>query len=205
MFFRKINSIAFLLLLSMLSIQSQCKKRFGCAENLYSFNLGVKAIPDNDSLLIGDTIWFEIDEPITLKDAQTERMINYSGAVNLGSAIAFQAFSSEFGQFTIEAAKKFAIIVIEGKETGNTNPSLYHEFLFSEINSRYIFRLGIMPLEKGIFRIGFGNAANVYRTNDNCTKASFNLNFKETDQHFYFFPGGSGTIPGGGIYYFKVN
>jgi len=51
------------------------------------------------------------------------------------------------------------------------------------------------------------NASNIYRKNDNCTKANFGINFTATNQHLYFneivLPGV--TLPaGGGIYLFKV-
>jgi hypothetical protein len=44
----------------------------------------------------------------------------------------------------------------------------------------------------------------VSRNNSNCERASFQIDFQQTDQHFYLYPGGAGTPPGGGAYYFKV-
>lgn len=188
-----------------MSLQFQCKKGIGCSGSVYSFALGLKAYPDQDSLHIGDTIWLEVDALTTLTDLQTGQEIDYSGAANLGSAIAFQALSRETGQFTIDAVEKFNFILIYGREIGNRSPSLYKGYNFAEVNGRYVFKLGLIPKEKGIFGLIFSNADNVYRKTDNCTKASFGLTFKNTNQHYYLNPNfQGGPTPVGGDYYFKV-
>lgn len=206
MFFKEKNILVFCILLSLLNLQFQCNKRFGCEKNVYGFAIGIKAYPDKDNLMVGDTIWFEINEPTTLRDTQTGRMIDYSNAANLGSAIGFQALSPASGQFTIAAAQKFKLVAVQGTETANSNPDLYHEFLFAEISNTYLFQLGVIPKETGTFSVVFSNAANVYRKNDNCPKASFGLNFENTNQHYYLNPNfQGGPTPVGGNYYFKVN
>jgi hypothetical protein len=198
-------TLLFLMLPGVASLHFNCNKRFDCRGAVYNFEIGIRAFPDKDSIRVGDTLWLEVNEPTTLNDVQTGRAIDYSGAANLGSAVGFQAFSRNESQFVTPAAGKFNCLVLKGTETSNVDSNLYHEFLFAEINSEYVFVLGIVPKESGIFRLVFSNAANVYREDDRCTKANFTLNFKDTDQHFYLFPGGANTPAGGGTYYFKVN
>ncbi len=200
----KNTQLFILLLLGLSCMQFQCERRFDCAENRYSFGMGVRAYPDSDSIKIGDTIWLEINEATTLKDFRTDQMIDYSKAANLGSNISFSQLSAD-SQFTIQAVHKFDFHLIEGIPTASTNDDLYKEYLFNERNGYYKFKLGVVPKQKGLFVIVFGNAANVYRKTDKCTKAGFGINFKETDQHYYFHPGYiPGTSPVGGDYYFKV-
>ncbi len=186
-------------------MQSTCKKKLDCRESVYSFEIGIKAYPDKDSINVGDTVWLEVNETTVLTDGQTGRSIDYRGAANLGSAIGFQALSSVSGQFTVEAVQKFSFLLVQGVEVINRSPSLYKEYFFAEVNGRYIFKLGVIPRQSGVFSIVFSNAASVYQKNDNCTKANFTLNFKNTNQHYYLNPNfQGGPPPVGGDYYFKV-
>ncbi len=194
--------IILLLLLGIASIGSQCKKRFGCAETVYNFEIGVKAFPDNDSINIGDTIWLEINTPDTLRDQHTNELINYSGVENLGSGISLNKLGAN-NQFIIPAADSFDYILIRGNEVRKTD--LLREYLFIEQNGNYLFQLGIIPKKKGTFGLIFSNAANVYRKSDACTKANFTINFIQTDQHYYLNPNfQGGPTPIGGDYYFYV-
>ena len=45
--------------------------------------------------------------------------------------------------------------------------------------------MAIIAEDTGRYVVTIGNAANVYRKNDQCTKAGFTINFEATDQHFY--------------------
>ena len=93
----------------------------------------------------------------------------------------------------------------KGIEIANPYIELGREYGFIQENNRCLFLLGVIPKQKGIYSILFSNSNNVYRKNDKCTKASFVLNFKNTNQHYYlspFFAGG--PTPIGGDYYFKV-
>ncbi|MES1216941.1 MAG: hypothetical protein ABUT20_15605 [Bacteroidota bacterium] len=191
-----------LLLVYLGSIGSRCSKT--CTQHEYSFVINAKAFPDMDSIFINDTIWIELNEPTLLKDLQTGTYVNYSSAKNLSTAISFHELLGS-GQFR-NAAMDFESKLIQGIQVSNTNTSLLKEFQFLELNSNYIFKLGIVPKARGIYRIGLSNASNVFRRNDECSKATFTINFKETNQHLYFNEWNSGVIvplPNGG-YCFKV-
>lgn len=102
----------------------------------------------------------------------------------------------------VDAADEFIYVLVEGTEKNPIRPR-YRESMDSQKNGRYFLKVGIMPKSKGTFSVVFGNAANVYRKNDKCTKANFTLNFKNTNQHYYlspFYQGGAFV----GDYYFKV-
>ena len=60
--------------------------------------------------------------------------------------------------------------------------------------------------QKGMYSILFSNAVNVYRANDNCTKASFTLHFENTNKHNCLNPFFTGEpTPIRRDYNFKVN
>jgi hypothetical protein len=179
------NLIGLLFLLSILLIKCSCteKIQIDCSQVKYNFQLPVKAYPDRDSINTGDTIWLEINESaITLKNSDGS-FINFSGAANLGSVIDFQKIDSINKTF-LESVNKFDLILVSGTEIRRTN--LFIEYNFAEANQRYIFKLGIIPKEKGVYRIALGSSNNTYRTNDKCTKANFIINFKETVSHDYY-------------------
>ena len=200
----KTLTIVVLFIIAITSIYSTCKKGgLGCANTVYDFKISVHAYPDKDSIRIGDTIWFEVNAPTTLKDKGTNSLINYSGTENLGSAIGFEKIinSTTFKSST----NTFTYKLITGEETQNANPTLIKEYLFKEQSGNYVFKLGVIPKEIGIFGIVFSNATNVYRNIDKCTKASFEINFDSTNQHYYLNPNfQGGPTPIGGDYYFRV-
>ena len=192
------------LLFALASINFQCKKRTGCANNVYNFEIGVKAYPDFDSLNIGDTLWFNINTPDTLRDKQTNALINYSGVANLGSVISMEKLYNN--SFTIKALNKFKLILLKGMKLNNTkDPDLFNEYRFEDNNGFFQFKLGIIPLESGTYGLIFSDAANVYRKSEACTKAYFTINFTQTNQHYYLNPNfQGGPLPVGGDYYFYV-
>ncbi len=198
--------LAIILVTITLMVQ-ECGNKIGldCATTKYSFELPVKAYPDRDSISIGDTIWFEVNAPTRLKDINTNQMVDYSGTANLGSALSFSALSAD-NEFTINSVERFNYVLINGLELRHSyNNGLGNEYQFIENNSSYIFQLGIIAKEKGKYRIVFSNSNNTYRNSDKCTKASFNINFKNTNQHYTLSPFYIiGTNPVGGDYYLVV-
>lgn len=191
--------------ISIIITLNSCGKK-GCANTAYNFVVGVKAYPDKESIRLGDTLWFEINAPTNLTDITSNTTIDYSGAENLGSAIGFGRITNNI---TVESADTFSYITKVGVPVSNPNTTKIREFLFVQINKNYVFKLGIIPKEKGVFGVGFSNAANVYRSSDKCTKAAFKINFENTHQHYYLNPiinsTNSDTTKSSGSYYFKVN
>lgn len=79
--------LALFLLTGLLNQQFLCGKNLDWRESIYGFALGIKAYPAKGSISVGDTVWLEVSSPTTLQDVRTGRMIDYSGAANLGTAI----------------------------------------------------------------------------------------------------------------------
>lgn len=202
-----INKSTFAVLLIFLSFSNaQCiKNGLDCANTKHSFELPIRAYPDKDSIAIGDTIWFEVNSPTQLQDGITGQLTDYSKTVNLGSGITFRALDAE-DKFTISALNRFDFLLLEGIElrSGYSN-GLGNEYRFTEKDFSFRFLLGIIAKEKGTYVVLFSRAGNVYRSNDECTKASFDIFFVNTNQHYplnpFYIPG---TTPRGGDYYFVV-
>ncbi len=202
---KKINIIiAGALVSAFLFINANCNKYFDCANSRYSFDLPVKAFPNKDTINInvGDTIWLEIKEPTLIKDGRTGEMIDYSGTSNLGSAISFSYRNTVLNQW-VDGADRFKFSLKKGVELKVTQLTVQYRFI--EENGYYIFKLGVIPKESGLHRLLFSSSNNTYRNSDKCTKASFSINFKSTNQHYYLNPnynGQTGFV--GGDYYFFV-
>lgn len=198
-----------MLVICMTSYGFKCNKSVGCAEVVSNFEMGIKAYPDKDSILIGDTIWIEINEPVIFKDLTGTGTgnVDYSNAANLGAAISFAQLIS-VDSTNDKVASKFKYLLMSGSSVERQDTIKYWEYKFSEQNGFYRFKLALIPREKGVYKMFIGNANNVYRNNNKCTKANFIINFINTNQHYYFnkvsFPG---IVLSGktGVYLFKVN
>ena len=200
-----IKLTAVVVLIYATTVFSTCNKTIlGCSEESHSFQINAIAYPDKDSIHIGDTLWLEVNAPTTLKDVFSGKMMDYSGAANLGSAIGFGEYSI-VGIFK-NAANYFDYYLVTGASVSNPNTAQIREYLFTQANNSYRFKLGVIPREKGIYCIAFSNATNVYRNSDKCTKAGFEINFENANHHYYLNPNfQNGALPAGGEnYYVKV-
>ncbi len=199
----KINSGYYMLFIVIIVAFST----FGCGKNCldtkYSFQLPVKAYPDKDTLLVGDTLWLEINESVQFTSIDGT-IIDYSGAANLGSAIGFSIWDNNLKTWAY-AVDSFSYVLVSGISLNHYLPKLIKEYTFIEQNGRYIFKLGIIPKAKGLHSLLFSNSSNTYRKKDKCTKANFTINFRNTNQHYYlspFYTGQPNLV--GGDYYFVV-
>ena len=179
---KSLLTAAILAVLYVATVFATCRKN--CSQTNYSFEIGAKAYPDLDSIRVGDTVWIEVDEPVLLKNQNTNANVQFYGAVNLGTVISF--IELEGNQLLANAANDFDLTLKKGLFVGNsTVPNLLREYLFVEENNAYVFKLGVIAQRAGIFRIGLSDAANVYRKGEECSKATFRINFKESNQHMY--------------------
>lgn len=181
----KYITLAMLIVISITMIFSTCKKRFGCEQTDFSFKIGVKAYPDIDSVNVNDTLYLEINEPVNFKEVNNGATINFANAGNLGMGVSFLEILE--GAKTQGAIDKFKIYLITGANANNNyDPTSLQEFLFKEEGAFYKFKIAVVAQKAGRFVITISNASNVYQKNNVCNKAFFEINYKETNQHFYF-------------------
>lgn len=192
--------IASALTSALLFIEAKCNKTpLDCANTKYSFQLPVNAYPNKDTVNAGDTIWLEINESTSFKDKQSGETIDYSGAENLGSAIAFAYYDSLSKQWQ-DGVKYFDFRLLKGEELKVTPLDI--EYKFIEENDHYIFKLAVVTKQKGKFRFLLSNSNNTFRKQDNCTKASFDINFTQTNQHYYLNPLDTATGVSGNYFFY---
>ncbi|MEX8546060.1 MAG: hypothetical protein V5804_00535 [Mucilaginibacter sp.] len=165
------------------------RKGNSCADTTFTFQTGLKAYPDKDSIRIGDTIWYETTIPVSLADIASKQVIDYSGATNLGTVFSIQKLigGSVADPGTVPAAGDFKYILVTGRDVTNSFFERNREYLFAEVNKQYLFKLGIVAQKKGIYFSAMDNPRNVYRNTDKCTKATYLINFENTKQHLYLY------------------
>lgn len=171
-------------------ISCSCNKiKTACIDNGYSFKIGAKVFPDKDSINVGDTIWIEITTPTSLIDITSNKIINYSGALNFDNSFSFGKFTGD-GSFSdpgaIYSANDFITNAVEGHRVDNPATEGFREFSFLENNNLYKLKVAIIPKKIGIYAIGISDGVNVNRESDKCTKSNFSVSIENTNQHFYF-------------------
>lgn len=206
-----INRVAVVFSIVIIAISATCRKNPDCVKETYSFTTEAKAYLDPDSININDTIWLEFDQPTVFRDNISGMSIDYSNAANLGFGVGFDKFIGGSISYpgTIPAVSSFSVMVISGTELTSLQPDRIKSYNFSEIGGRYKFKIAIIARNTGIFAIAISNAANVYKRNNVCSKASFTIVFANTNQHLYFYEQNRpGYIPSGyeqtHMYCFKV-
>ncbi len=181
-------------------IQFGCKKlRIDCTQVKYDFILPVKAFPNKDLINIGDTIFLEINENVSFIDSKSGQTINFNGAENLGSALGFQKYDSVSKNWS-DAVSLFSFYLIKGVELKVTSLDIQYRFI--EENGAYVFKLAVIPKQKGLQRLVFSNSNNTYQKTDKCTKANFTINFKETNHNRHLVGYAGPDVPGGDLNFY---
>ena len=194
-------------MVAITSIDSTCKKEIlGCANSVYSFQTGMSVYPDQEAMHVGDTLWIEMNIPTSQTDMSSGKIIDYSNAANFGANVGMSEIINKYS--FLSAANFFDYKLVLGRSLQSPNIVQLRSFLFIEQNAKYLFKLGIVPKQKGVFGLGVSNATNVYRNSDYCTKASFLINIENSNQHYYLNPALNSsnfdTTKTSASYYFKV-
>jgi len=192
----KFLTVVTLIFIYVATVFATCKKN--CNNTTYNFQVTINAVPDNDSILINDTVWFSIDESTELRDLTTNNIVNFNGATNL--SFVFGIWKVISAQSLQPAAGSFTYFFKKGNFVSPVDSTFLREFALVEEINRYKLQVGFIPKQTGIFRILVENSANVSSRNVSCAKANFAIKFVNTNQHFYL----GYNIWGEGVYYFKV-
>ena len=112
-------SVIYVCSVSILISASTCKKGSPCTQTNQYFEIGVKAIPNYDSIKVNDTIWTAIDESVNLLDKSSNSLVDFSNAVNLTTYIAFQKAKFVPTLDFVPSTSAFNFLIVEGEETSN--------------------------------------------------------------------------------------
>jgi hypothetical protein len=193
-----------LILLSIiLNCRCNCEKLIDCANIRYQFELGVHANPDLKTLNVGDTLYLAVNDSTAQMDNITNKVVNYSGAVNLGSFINFQEIDL-ITRSTKNCLDKFEFIEMDGEKLNNTFHGMGQEYRFIERNNRFLFKIALVCKQQGIYDVVFTNSNNTFRASDGCTKANFEMVFRNKSVHYELLPWFTGNSQIGGQYVFEV-
>jgi hypothetical protein len=188
-----------------ISQQSTCNKTFDCAKTRYHFVVeGFKTVPLDDTLHLHDTLWFSIETPTRIADQGTGSPIDYSNSANLGILVSFGQYAPQSNPLPVPAADSFGIVISKGSISNGAMPSTNRILKFDERGGKYTLTFGLALRTPGKYVVLFSNATNVYRHNDECTKATFDFYFT-TNQHLNLNPNYTGPLTSRSAdYYFVV-
>ena len=185
----------------------------GCGKNCkdakYSFLMQEYFSPEQDSIVVGDTIWVNSSHSTTFEDLNSQATIDFSNS-QIGTNIRILNFPNT-SQTVIGAIYDFDIIKIYGNEVGNDNiPTENKGFYYDEINGNYILKLGFIAKKKGVYGISLGNSIGVVQRKGGCAKATIEIDNTNANTHLFyyekFFPGDStSAYTKMHVYFFKVN
>jgi hypothetical protein len=164
-----------------------CKKK--CNEAVYTFATKAFITQHLDSIRVNDTVWLEVDEPITLKDITTNQNIDFGNTSGIGITISVLKFTggSISNPGVIYATNKFEIKIIKGAKLANSYSQILAVVNLAEESNRYLLKCGIVAKDTGTFALSISNAGG-FKKSDNCTKADFKFSFSNsTDQHLYLY------------------
>lgn len=185
-----IRHVLVLVTLFFCSIHSTCKKSAICPDsNNYTFQCNnALVVPAMDSIHVGDTVWVKINFPTMLTDIPTNSLIDFNSAVNLGNALGVLKFigGSVSNPGAIYANGDFNYTIFKGSPAA-TSVNGVKNFLFEESNNSYSLEVGVIAQKNGIYGLTISDATGVYKRNNICTKAFFNIQFTGTNQHLYFY------------------
>ncbi len=184
---------------------SSCVKNIGkdCTATVYTFELPFNAVPDKDSIRLGDSITFSINAPTTFVDINSGHEIDYSGSGNLGGTIGFIKYDSTTKKWK-PSANQFKYTLKKGVWETPMDTLMFRAYHCSEAGHRYVFELTIAPETVGLYGVVFGNSGNTFRGSDPCVKAGFTVNLQESSHNRYL-DGDYNEITPGGDFYFHVS
>jgi len=209
MWYRNFMSIASLLLCLALG---GCPDP-GCLDTdpKYAFNITGAFTPDNDSVALGDTVYFVSAFPSTLTPVGTQDPVDYTNASKIGNVITVIEYLPNYQRRW--AAYDFDYIALKGEAFNSKEvptPEGAEQIRYEEIGNKYEMNIAIVPKKKGNYIFLIGGAYSDSRKikgKDRCDRASFNLTISNDQRRNYAltenWAGGSIGNPGGG-YAFTV-
>ena len=164
-----------------------CKTLCLSPAHYYGLTGGVaSATPANDSLRIGDTIFFNSSIPTKIKYKNggnaDSSILDLNGASDVATDIHFISLLGVniFGL----ALDSFYVIPITGAILDN--PRDLHgakTITFIQKDSAFTFSMGLIPLKKGIYSFSI---IDIFSAKINCIDASIDIVFTNTDQHLHY-------------------
>ncbi len=181
----KINTFIniILILIGNCFINSGCHKL--CVPNYYNFHIDSTVIkPTQDSIVIGDTLFFESTTSTRMINESDGKLVDYSGADNLGSVLGVGELLglSQIG----DAVNYFSYLPIKGQiyTDNHLSPNRVKQILFAEENDSYKLSFAIVPQKKGIYALSIADMPDVVRK---CDRSVISMKFSPNiNNHLHY-------------------
>jgi hypothetical protein len=168
-----------------------------CVNVTHSFTGKFSYNPEKKQHVIGDTLWltssFSCKSQINLVTGKYEA---FCGANNLGTTLNILTLDVNGINDVKYAVDSFRFLSVKGKiYSGGTEiqKQFVKQLSFDQIDTNYVFKCGIIPLKKGKYYLGIGNAANVKRNiSGDCEKANYTFTVSNAENNidiYYAFRG----------------
>jgi hypothetical protein len=173
-----------LLITLILAITMSCHKF--CQPEKLNFNGGFSSVlPDEDSIHVGDTLWFSCTLPVNYRysrNGSDSSTYNLSGATNVITDMHLTV-PLGFNQQTGAIDSFLFVPKIGGIQTNPLAPHAAKMISFFEQNGNYVFTVGIVALKKGIY---FLFIVDIYQAMKNCDKISVAITMHNGDSHLHY-------------------
>ena len=178
-----LNIVALLLAFTLASMMG-CKKF--CNPQQLNLNGGLASVvPDEDSIHVGDTLWFRCTLPLNYKysrggsDGST---YNLSGATNVITDMHLTV-PLGFNQQTGAIDSFLFVPRIGGIQVNPLAPHAAKTISFIEQNGNYVFTVGVVALKRGIY---FLFIVDIYQAMKRCDKISVAITMHDGDNHLHY-------------------
>ena len=156
-----------------------------CVPNHYTFSIdSVLFTPAEDSIRIGDTVFFESATPTKMMDNSNGRTIDYSGVNNFGSIL---GIGEIIGINNIkDAVDSFSFKPIKGSIYSDSkfSPTRVKQIKYIEENGYYRLSIAIIALKRGVYIISTSDMPDVVRK---CDRSIITMKINNnTDQHLHY-------------------
>lgn len=176
-----------IILIGFIHFLAGCHKP--CHEPDYTFKVSEIFSPDKDSIQIGDTLWIQSSILKLQKDVTTQNEIDFSNAENLGASFLIQDISKFRNSFR-GAIDSFEFFNIYGNifSAINTDTSRVKQLRYSETDSSYQIKVGVVALKAGLYLFTIPDAPDIYRKNKvKCGIGDFEILNSNANKHLYLF------------------
>jgi len=156
-----------------------------CTKHYYNFSIDTTLFyPQQDSIPVGDTLYFLSTTSVRFKNSGNGQIIDYSNADNFGSAIGAIELSKP--NIEIGAVDDFKWIILKGKvytDSSVPSPDQVKQAIFAQDNGLYIISVAIIPLKTGLYSFSTDDLPDVVK---NCDRAAITMKITNTDNHLHY-------------------
>lgn len=161
-----------------------------CGDNLYAFRVKMTVRPEQEVYRLGDTLWIEADNPNVFHDDQTGQSVSLAGH-SLGVSIKMVLFKAD-STYPDDAAHHFDVVVRHGKQVSGGRleeraPNYGKHFEFVETGDRFLFNVGVICRQAGIYCFYTSNSSNILISGGRtCDRASIAMPIVNEEKNLHF-------------------